>query len=92
MEQAIEAGASDVEFLEEGEEGAGAVIKCDPQQLGAIRKALEQAGVKVQVSEIVKAPTSTVAIKDDEVSERWERLYDALEENEDVQTVYHNRA
>src|ERR671931_2856014 len=54
---AIDAGAEDV-----SEDGDLLKIVCDPTDLGAVREALEEAGVEVQSSELAMEPKSTVEV------------------------------
>jgi len=81
---AIDAGAEDVR--EDGEELR---VVCEPGALTAVREALEEAGVEVQLSELAMEPKSTVLVKGTE-AEALLRLVDALEEHDDVNEVYAN--
>ena len=54
-----------------------------------IREALEQAGYKLDSAEISRIPQNTVA-PDAAFYENIEKLLDMLEENDDIQNVYHN--
>jgi YebC/PmpR family DNA-binding regulatory protein len=81
---AIDAGAEDVR--EDGEELR---VICEPANLGAVREALEQAGVEVRSAELATEPKSTVMVKGSE-AEWLLRLVDTLEEHDDVNEVYAN--
>ena len=85
LEAALEAGADDVVTDEEG----GIEVTCPPHDFAAVKDALEKAGFKADVAEIVmKAATETVFMGDDAV--KMQKLLDALENLDDVQEVYTN--
>jgi YebC/PmpR family DNA-binding regulatory protein len=81
---AIDAGAEDVR-----EEGDQLRILCDPGDLGAVREALEGAGVEVESAGIATEPKSTVEVKGHD-AERLLKLLDALDEQDDVDEVFAN--
>lgn len=85
MEAALEAGAEDVVTDEEG----GIEVLCGPHDFSAVKDALEKAGYKAEVAEIVMKPTTeTVFAGDDAI--KMQKLLDALENLDDVQEVYSN--
>ncbi|GGI55623.1 YebC/PmpR family DNA-binding transcriptional regulator [Oxalicibacterium solurbis] len=85
MEAALEAGAEDVATDEEG----GIEVLCPPHDFSAVKDALEAAGFKAEVAEVVMKPsTETVFEGDDAV--RMQKLLDALENLDDVQEIYTN--
>ena len=55
----------------------------------AVREALEKAGYLFVQAEINYIPQTTTVLDDEEASKKMERLVDMLEENDDVQNVYH---
>jgi len=81
---AIDAGAEDVR-----EDGDLLRAICAPADLGAVREALEEAGVEVRSAELAMEPKSTVEVKGTE-AEWLLRLVDALEEHDDVNEVHAN--
>jgi YebC/PmpR family DNA-binding regulatory protein len=84
FEMALEAGADDVEIGEELVE-----IYTVPDQLHAVRVALEKAGLKAESAELVMKPRNLADLAPkDAVSVM--SLLDALEELDDVQQVYSN--
>lgn len=85
MEVALEAGADDVIATEQGFE-----VRCAIHTFDKIAHALEHAGIKPDSSEIAHIPTVTVPVTDPTVAKSIVRLQEALEENEDVQTVASN--
>jgi YebC/PmpR family DNA-binding regulatory protein len=85
MEAALEAGAEDVIADEEG----GFEVICGPHDFSAVKDALEAAGFKAEVAEIIMKPaTETVITGDNAV--KMQKLLDALEALDDVQEVYSN--
>jgi YebC/PmpR family DNA-binding regulatory protein len=82
---AADAGAEDV-----AEEGSSFEVTCAPEDLHAVRKGLEAAGIAVTDAEVTMLPKATVAVEDETVARKVLRLIDGLEENDDVQDVYAN--
>jgi YebC/PmpR family DNA-binding regulatory protein len=82
---AADAGAEDV-----AEEGSSYEVTCAPEDLQAVREALEAAGIEVADAEVTMLPKTTVEIDDESVARKVLRLIDGLEENDDVQDVYAN--
>ncbi|MGH3033154.1 MAG: YebC/PmpR family DNA-binding transcriptional regulator [Gaiellaceae bacterium] len=85
MLAAAEGGAEDV-----GAEGSSLQVTCAPDDLAAVRAALDAAGIAVESAELTMLPKTTVAIEDEGTAKKLLRLMDALEENDDVQAVYAN--
>ncbi|WP_338766517.1 YebC/PmpR family DNA-binding transcriptional regulator [Massilia sp. METH4] len=85
MDAALEAGAEDVIADEEG----GFEVLCAPNDFATVKDALEKAGFKAEVAEIVMKPsTETVFTGEDAV--KMQKLLDALENLDDTQEVYTN--
>jgi len=85
MEAALEAGADDVVQDEEG----GFEVLCDPFAFSNVKSALEAAGFKAEVAEVIMKPaTETVFTGDDAL--KMQKLLDALENLDDVQEIYTN--
>jgi YebC/PmpR family DNA-binding regulatory protein len=82
---AADAGAEDV-----AEEGSSFEVTCAPEDLHAVREALEAAGIAVTDAEVTMLPKTTVAIEDEAVARKVLKLIDGLEEADDVQDVYAN--
>lgn len=80
---ALDAGATDVEIDEEVE------VLMEPDKLEAVEKALADIGLNVTDAEVVMQPQNTVDV-DGGDQEKLEKLLDALEDNDDVQSVFHN--
>ena len=84
FEAALEAGASDVESSEDGHE-----ISCDPDELGAVRDALEKKFGTPQDARLDWKPQTTTELDEDKAATLL-KLLDALEDNDDVQRVASN--
>ena len=85
MLAAADAGAEDIE-----REESSYRVTCAPEDLHAVRAALEQAGIAIESAEPTMLPKTIVSVEDEAVAKKVVRLMDALEENEDVQAVYSN--
>ena len=86
MEDALEAGAEDINSAEENT----FEITTAPNDLSEVREALAEKGYTILSAENDKIPASTVTLTDDDAITKMRRLLDALDENEDVQEVFHN--
>src|SRR4051812_32554823 len=85
MEAALEAGADDVLTDDEG----GIEVLTPPHDLSAVKDALDKAGFKAEMAEVMMKPaTETVFAGDDAI--KMQKLLDALENLDDVQEVYTN--
>lgn len=82
---ALEAGAEDILEEEDIIEVTSA-----PEDMETVKEALENAGLKVALSEIAMLPETEVKVLDTEAAEKLLKLVDALEEHDDVQNVYTN--
>ena len=81
---AIDAGAEDVQ-VEEG----SIEITTQPNDLEAVRNAVDALGVSIENAEITMHPKQTVPVDEDKVASVL-RLLEHLEEDDDVQQVYAN--
>ena len=82
---AADGGADDVE-----RDGSSFQVSTPPDQLAAVRGAIEAAGIQVSSAELSMVPKTTVEIADETSAKKLMRLIDALEENDDVQDVWSN--
>lgn len=57
---------------------------------GTVRDALEKAGYSFLSAEVEYVPQTMSTIEDEETAAKMEKLIDMLEENDDVQAVWHN--
>lgn len=80
----LEAGAEDLQT----EEDSFQVITA-PDELEAVRRFLQQQGVKMESAELSMLPQTMVAVEG-EAAEKALKLLNALEEHDDVQNVYTN--
>lgn len=85
MEAALDAGAEDFNF-----DGDVFEITTDPKDLGKVRDALEEKGYSFLSAEVQYIPNTTSEIEDEASREKMEKLIDMLEENDDVQSIWHN--
>ena len=85
MEDALEAGASDFIADEEIYE-----IRTEPEDLTAVKEALEALGYETVSAEPDKVPSSYITLEDEEDIKKMTLLLEKLEEHDDVQNVYHN--
>ena len=83
-EAALEGGAEDVD----GSDGLWE-ITTDPSDLQSVRAALEAAGIEIESADITQMPVTTVEL-DASKAQQVLRLVDALEDLDDVQSVYAN--
>jgi YebC/PmpR family DNA-binding regulatory protein len=84
LAKALDAGATDLRRMEKAFE-----ITTAPAEMDAVRAALVQAGVPVLEAEVTFVPQSTVRVEGKDATSVV-RLIEALEELDDVQSVYAN--
>jgi transcriptional/translational regulatory protein YebC/TACO1 len=65
------------------------VIRTPFNEFGHMSKALEEKGIAIITAELTRIPTSTVELNDEQSMEVL-KLVDHLEQDDDVQKVYHN--
>ena len=85
MMLAIEAGAED--FISEEE---GFTIITEPEEFGNVYKALEDANIVMASAEVAMLPQTTTELTDPDDVIKMEKLMEILEEDDDVQDVFHN--
>ena len=86
MDVALEAGADDIDTEEE----EYFTVITSFADYETIKKAIEDAGIEVESSEITRIPQNTIAVSDEETADQILKLYDKLEDDDDVQAVYAN--
>lgn len=84
MEVALEAGADDVAL-----DGDAWVIKTAPESYQAVKDAVDAAGLPVIEAKLIMAPSTSVQLGEDKLKS-FLKLIDLLEDNDDVQNVWHN--
>ncbi len=85
MEDALDAGAEDFNF-----DGDVFEISTDPNELGAVRDALEEKGYTFESAEVAYIPQTMTALEDEDAIKNMEKLIEMLEDNDDVQEIWHN--
>lgn len=85
MMTALDAGAED--FSEE--EDSFEVIT-DPDVFSEVRQKLEEAGIAMASAEVTMIPQTWVGLTDETAIKNLQKTLDLLEEDDDVQAVYHN--
>lgn len=86
FELAIEAGADDVSV-----EDGMVDITCETSSLASVRDAVVAKGLNLVSAEMVWLPQTMVTLEGENLV-KFQRMLDALEDNDDVQNVYHNVA
>lgn len=85
MMQALEAGAEDFQADEETFE-----IYTAPEDFSAVREALETLGYSFVEAEVERVPQNYITLDKEEDMAQMRKLLDNLEDNDDVQNVWHN--
>lgn len=80
----IDGGAEEVEFTEDYIEVTSAM-----EDFGNMQVKLDELSMEAETAELMRIPTTTVSL-DNEAFEKVMKLVDALEDDDDVQKVYHN--
>lgn len=86
IEVCFESGAIDVSIDEDG------VLEftTEAAELNAVAQSLEKMGYKISEKEFTKVPDNYVRVDDEEALRKLALLFDALDEDEDVQNVWNN--
>ena len=85
MMTALDAGAEDFNEEEDSYE-----ILTAPDDFTAVRETLEKEGVTMAEADVTKIPDTYVELTDEEAIKNLNRTLDLLEDDDDVQQVYHN--
>ena len=85
MMAALDAGAED--FVEEEDSFE---ILTAPEDFGMVHQSLEEAGIPMAAAEVTMIPQTYVELTDDKDIASIQKTLDMLEEDDDVQNVYHN--
>ena len=85
MMLAVDAGAED--FAEEEDSFE---ITTAPEDFSAVREALENGGILMVSAEVTMIPQTWVELTDENDIKKMNRILDLLDEDDDVQAVYHN--
>ena len=65
-------------------------ILTDPNEFDTVREAIEKQGLNLLSAEVTKIPQNYVDLTDENAIKCINRIIDLLEEDDDVQAVYHN--
>lgn len=85
MMMALDAGAEDFSEEEDSFE-----ILTAPEDFSAVREALEKEGIAMAQAEVTMIPQTYTALTDDNDIKFLNRTLDLLDDDDDVQAVYHN--
>ena len=85
MMDALDCGAEDF-----GVEEGYFEISTEADSMGDVRDAMEAKGYSFESAEVDMIPQTTVTLTDEHDLLMMEKLIDALDDNDDVQDVYHN--
>ncbi len=85
MMMALDAGAED--FNEEEDDFE---ILTSPDDFDEVREALDKAGIPMLSAEVTMIPQNYVKVTDETAMKGLQRILDILDEDDDVQAVYHN--
>ncbi len=85
MMTALDAGAEDFAEEEDSYE-----IVTAPEEFETVRKALEDVGVPMASAEVTMIPQNYVELSSEDDIKKINRILDLLDEDDDVQAVYHN--
>ena len=85
LELVLEAGAEDLQRA-----GDTWLVLCRAQDFAEVKGELDRLEVPLMQAELAYVPTQSVAVDDAKIAARIVKLIDALEDNDDVQTVFSN--
>ena len=85
MMLALDAGAED--FAEEEDSFE---VLTDPDEFSVVREALEKEGIPMASAEVTMIPQNYVTLSDENDSKFLNKTLDLLDDDDDVQAVYHN--
>ena len=85
MMAALDAGAEDVVEDDDSFE-----VLTTPENFSEVREALEKQGIPIAEAEVTMIPQNYVDLTDPEAVKKFTRIIDMLDDDDDVQAVYHN--
>ena len=85
MEMVLEAGAEDMIS-----EDDSVIVYTAPEDFSEVRENLENAGIEMAEAEVRMIPQNRTKLDDPDMIEQMESLLEMLDENDDVQNVWHN--
>ena len=81
----LDAGAEDFADNEDSYE-----VLTDPDQFSAVREAFEQKGIAMLEADVKMIPQNWVSLKSEEDRKKMQCILDLLDEDDDVQAVFHS--
>ena len=81
----LDAGAEDMSEEEDCFE-----IYTAPDDFSSVREKLEEAGIPMAEAEVTMIPQTYVSLTDETDIKNFQRTMDLLDDDDDVQNVYHN--
>lgn len=85
MMTALDAGAEDFSEEEDSYE-----VYTAPDDFSTVREALEKAGIPMMQADVTMIPQTWTEITDEDTVKKLNRILDLLDDDDDVQAVYHN--
>jgi len=85
LEHALDAGAEDMT-----NEGEAFEVTTDPDDFAAVLEALTAKGYKFLSADVEMVPQNYTKLDNEEDIKNMQKLLDMLEDNDDVQNVWHN--
>ena len=85
MMTVLDAGAEDMDVQDDVFE-----VTTAPNDFSAVREALEKQGISFLSAEVQMVPQNTVVPADEDTLAKIQKMLEMLEENDDVQNVWHN--
>ena len=85
MEDALESGASDIET-----EADIFTVYTEPDDFSQVNEALTALGYEFASAEVEMVPATYTKLENEEIAVKMQKLLDNLEDNDDVQNVWHN--
>ena len=85
MMLALDAGAEDFSEEEDSYE-----IYTDPDDFSSVRENPEKAGIPMMEADVTMIPQTWTELTDEDAIKKMNRILDLLDDDDDVQAVYHN--
>ena len=81
----LDAGAEDLKEEEDSFE-----VVTSEEDFDAVKQAIEEAGIAMVSAEVTMIPQNYVTLTDETAIKQIQRILDILDDDDDVQAVYHN--
>lgn len=82
---AIDAGAEDIKWRDDNLE-----VYTKPENLESVKEKIKNNNIEIEDSGLEWIPKNEIEIKDEQVKKQLEQLFEALDDNEDVNEIYSN--